>query len=528
MLFDFDALWQHQSVANAVPPDPFAVAVPAGGWVGPSAAPFGTDGPAFVTNLSVGTAWAVDTGLWIRRALVVDGLAAVSLRGRIENACYVYLDGDLVGTVNPANGDVPGAPSFEVVIPASLLTEGTHELALLCLDEAGGADGTTWVWLEADYLPAVMAVWPAPGMTESIAWLNDVTIYEDGSEDRERLRNAPRHQYRMTCFVPASAQATVRNMLYGARAQRWLVPVWSQVQHVGAVLAGELTADALTSYSEYHSDSLLILWETPLRWQIIGVDQVVDANTISLTGPTEAFDDAWIAPVHKAFFDGDPARAFDGRTSRAMFNFNVEDNRALTVAAPAQYLGNDIYFEEGLLSGDTTSESIVTVFQLMDEQLGLVDYGTPWLHNRPSRSHRMAGEDAAEAWAIREFLHRRAGRLTPFWHPSFEVDLRVLNTGAVTTSLTVAADEYLRFAAARDHVAVETTAGWVARAITDAVVSGVDQVQLTLNASLAVDASAIKRVCFLGLRRLNSDRVEISFIGGTVCACALPVLDITP
>jgi hypothetical protein len=294
------------------------------------------------------------------------------------------------------------------------------------------------------------------------------------------------------------------------------------------VLAGELTLDALTSYSEYHEGGRLILWSSPTDWQVLGIDQVVDANTISLTTPTEAFADAWVAPARWGFFEGEPSRAFDGRTSRLQLTFSIEDNRALEVAAPDQYLGNDIYFDPGLLGGDTTSESITTQFQLLDEQLGLVEYGTPWLHNRPSRSHRMMGEDAEEAWAIREWLHRRAGRLTPFWHPSFEMDLRVLNTGAVTTTITVAADDYLRFAEERDHLAIELTSGWVARSVTGSLVTGPDQVQLTLNASLATTASAIKRVCFLGLRRLNSDRVEINWQGGTVCTCAVPVLDIEP
>jgi hypothetical protein len=528
MLFDYDALWEYQFVANAVPADPFAVVVPAASWLGPSAAPYGTDGASYVTNLTVGTAWAVGAGLWVRRALVVDGQAPVLLRGRVDNACYVYLDGDLVGTFNPANAARAGVPSFEVVIPQDLLSAGTHQLAVLCIDETAGVGDTTWFWMDADYLPAVQSLWPAPGFGEAIGWLNDVTIYEDGSEDRERLRSAPRHQYRMTCFVPGSVQPAVKNTLYGARAKQWVVPIWPQIQHVGAVLAGELTLDALTSFSEYAAGSLLILWESPTSWQVIGVDQVVDANTLSLTGPTEAFSDAWVAPVHKAHLDGDPRRAFDGRSSRVSFLFNVEDNRVLTPAAPTQYLGNDIYFDEGLLNGSTTDEAITTQFLLLDEQLGLVDYSSPWLYNRPSRSHRMMGEDQEEAWGIREWLHRRAGRLTPFWQPSFEVDLRVLNTGAVTTSLTIAADEYRRFASARDHVAVETTSGWLTRAITAAIDTGPGQVQLTLNASLATTASAIKRVCFLGLRRLNSDRAEVSYIGGTVCACAVPVIDIEP
>lgn len=528
MIFNFDALWEYQAADNEVPADPFAVVVPPLDWLGPSNAPFGTAGPSYVTDLTAGTVWAVGEALWVRRAMTVDGLAPVLLRGRVNSAAFVYVDDTFVGAYNPTNASLDGVPEIQIVIPQELLPAGNRTIAVLLLDETAGVGDTTWFWLEADYLPPVMSFWAAPGFNEAIAWLNDVTIYEDGGEDRERLRNAPRHTYRMSCFVPMAYQAMVRNQLYGARAKQWIVPIWPQMQHVGAVLADDLTLDALTSFSEYADGALLILWESPTSWQVIGIDQVLDDNTISLTTKTKAFSDAWVAPVHKAYMANDPGRAFDGRTSRLSLMMNVEDNRVIVPAAPAQYLGNDIYFDEGLLEGDKSDESVTAGFVLMDEQLGLVDYHNTWLNNRPSRQHRMMGGDQEEAWGIREWLHRRAGRLTPFWHPSFEVDFRVLNTGAVTTSITVAEDEYRRWAAGRDHIAIELTSGWQARAVTSVTNLGGGQIRLNFTGSLATTASAIKRVCYLGLRRLNSDRVEVSYPGGTVCACAVPVLDIEP
>lgn len=527
MIFEYDALWEYQTATNEVPADPFAVVVPSLDWLGPSEAPFGTVG-SYITNLTAGTAWPVGEARWVRRALIVDGLAPVLLRGRVNSAAFFYIDGEFVGTYNPANANLAGVPEFQLVLPQDLLPAGTRQLAVLLLDETASPDDTTWFWLEADYLPPVMSMWAAPGFNEAIAWLTDVTIYEDGGEDREQLRAAPRHTYRMSCFVPAVYQAMVRNQLYGARAKQWIVPVWPQMQHLGAVLADELTIGVLTSYAQFAAGGLLVLWESPTSWQVLGVDQVIDANTVSVTTPTKAFTDAWIAPAHKAHLANDPGRAFDGRTSRLQLVMDVEDNRALTPAAPTQYLGNDIYYDEGLLDGDTSNETVQAQMLIHDEQLGLVDYHNPWLHNRPARSHRMMAEDQAEAWGIREWLHRRAGRLTPFWHPSFEVDFRVLNTGAVTTSLTVAEDEFRRWAAGRDHIAIELTSGWQARAITSVTDLGGGQIRLNFSGSLGTTASAIKRVCYLGLRRLNSDRVELAYPGYTVCNCAVPVIDIEP
>ncbi|MEJ7831347.1 MAG: hypothetical protein WKF79_00395 [Nocardioides sp.] len=528
MLFPVGALWEYQFVANTTPATPATVVPPAAGWTAPAVAPFGTIGASFTTNLAVGTPWALGTGLWVRRALVVDGLAPVLLRGQIENACFVYLDGVFIGAVNPTNTQLTGVGLFELVLPRALLTPGSHQLAVLCLDEPGGVGDSTFFWMTAQYLPAMIPLWPGVPMQEGLGWLNEVMISENGSEERERLRNAPRHQYRMTCFVPPGDQQAMVNTLYGARESQWLVPVWSQVQHLGPVLAGLSQLDVETAFSEYRAGSLAIIWQSARVWQVVGVERIVSASKLALTNRTEAFTDAWIMPVRKGYLDTDPSRSFNGSKSRLSLVFNVEDNATLTTVAPEQYLGSDIYFEPGLLDGGALEENLTAKMDLVDEGLGPVVYDTPWVYKRPARPHRMMGETPEEAWDIRLWLHRRAGRLMPFWHPSFEADLRVLNTGAITTSLTVASDDYQRWAGARDHIAVETATGWLARAVTASLRVSDATTQLTLNATLGVNAPAIRRVCFLGLRRLNSDRVEISWIGGTVCTCSVPVLDIEP
>lgn len=525
MLFDVDALWEYQFADNDVPADPADVDVPAAGWLGPERAPFGTIGPSFVTNLPATTEWALGDALWLRRALVVDGQAAVVIRGEVKNACFVYLDGELVGTMNPAN-TAQDATEFQIVIPQAALEEGTYQLAILCLDVA--ASDTVWVWATAAYLPAMVPLWAGVPLGESIEWMTSVITFEDSTEERERLRGDPRHSFRMDAFVPAAYQPRLVNTLWGAREEQWLVPTWSQIQHVGAVVAGELTLDALTSLSEFYAGQLILLWQTPWVWQVLGLDEVVDANTLALTTPTLAFDDAYVLPVRRGFMASDPSRAFNGRTSRLTATFQIEENRALVVAEPEQYLGDDVYWDPGLLDGDKLSEDITTKFELLDEDLGLVDYGSPWDNNRPARPHRMLADGPEEAWGLREWLHRRGGRERPFWRPTGEVDLRVTSTGALTTTLNVVLDDYLRFAGNRDHVAVETAAGWLPRAITDAVQTGADAMQLTLSSSLAIDASAILRVCWLGLARLDTDRADVNWIGGCACSVTVPVVDIEP
>lgn len=532
MLFDVDALWEYQFADNEVPADPLDGDIPAAGWLGPERAPFGTIGPSFVTDLPATTEWALGDALWLRRALVVDGQAAVVLRGEVKNACFIYLDEVFVGSINPTNA-AQDVEEFQVVIPQAMLDEGTHQLAILCLDV--DLSDTVWFWASAAYLPAMVPLWAGVPLAETIEWMTAVQVFRNSAEERERMRGSPRHAFRLDCFVPGQFQPRLINMLWGARDEQWLVPTWSQVQHLGAVLAGEMTLDAQTSYSEYYAGQLLLLWQSPWVWQVIGIEEVVDANTLALTGPTEAFDDAYVLPVRRGFLASNPGRAFNGRTSRLSATFQIEENRALIVAAPEQYLGEDIYWEEGLLDGDKLEEDIEARMELHDEDLGLVSYYSQWTTNKAARPHRMLADGPEEAWTLREWLHRRGGRERAFWQPSFEMDMRVLSAGALTTTLSVALDDYLRFAwdpddpeKRRDHIAVETATGWLPREITAAIQTGPDQMQLTLSSSLAINASAILRVCFLGLRRLDTDRVDVNWIGGCACSVSVPVLDIHP
>jgi hypothetical protein len=528
-LFAFNAEWQYQTTSNTVPADPAAEIVPAASWLGPSRAPFGTIGD-LITDRGIATAWALDTGLWIRRNVVLDGKAPVLLSGRIENACYIYFDGEYIGAVNPSGSSSRSdTPEWFVIIPQETAGAGTHEIALLCQDEPGTTGGdTTYVYVEAEYLPALFPLWPRAPMSETLEWVTDVNLSEDGSEDRGQMRVNPRQSLDMSFFVPLSLQPLVTNKLYGNRTRQWLVPFWPHVQLLGAVDAGDWSITVPTPYADFRDYSLLLLWQDPLKWQVLGIDRVTDANTIAITQPTVALDKAYVMPLRRGFLSRTPERRFTGHNASLQLSFTIEDNAALMVSAPTQYLSNDIYTEPGLLDGSRSTEEMVGRLDLFDEDLGRVSYSGSWLFNRPLRTHRMMGDGLEEAWDIREWLHRRAGRYRAFWQPTFEADLKVTSTGALTTALSVRSDDYIRHAGDRSHIAVETAAGWLAREITNAVQISEDVVQLTLSSSLVIDASAILRVSFLGLRRLDADRVEIEWIGGQVCSVSVPTVEIQP
>jgi len=527
-IFEYNALWEYQAGDSAVPDDPASLVVPTDDWLGPEPAPFG-DVVGDIVEYPAATSWTAGTGLWLRRAITLDVASDILLSGTMDNHCYFFLDGFYVGAINPSGVQRTGLPPWNLIIPSYLATAGTHELAVLCQDEPSApGSSTTYFFAEAEVLPPVFPLWPRAPMSEILEWLTDVIIAEDSTEDRAQMRLTPRQSLDMSFYVPPLYQQALKNLIWSNRARQWLVPFWPHVQHLGEVEAGEWSLTVPTNFVDFRASGLALIWQAPDAFQIVGVDQVPNATTITLNQPTQGYSDAYVMPLRRGFMPNDPVRRFDGRKVSVQTTFVIEENRQLTVSAPTQYQGNDIYFDVGLLDGDGLDESMTTSFDLLDEALGRVAYSTPWPHNRPRRPHKMLGDGLEEGWAIRRWLHRRAGRLRAFWQPSFEADLIPVSTGALTTTLNVRSDGYLLHAADRTHIAIETPSGWLAREITAAGPVSDDVVELTLNASLAIDASVIGRVSWLGLWRMDADRVEINWIGGQVCSATVPVLELQP
>lgn len=377
--------------------------------------------------------------------------------------------------------------------------------------------------------PVLLPLWPRPGITETLEWLTYVMISEDGSEERIEKRAAPRQSFNYNFYVPWDQRARIANIVYGGRKLQWYVPIWPQVQNIGAVAEDATTLTCETRYSEFRAGGFALLWQSPDHCQVVAVDSVVDADTLSLSDEALAFDDAWLMPVRLGHLNGNPSRNFNGRTSELSMAFDIDDLAELTVADPTQYLLSDAYFDPGLLDGGSLTENMISRVDVFDEGLGPLGYLTPWENNRAQRIHRMMAANATEAWAIREFLHRRRGRSVPFWQPSFEADMRVMDSGAITTSLSVHRDDYDTFAPERTHVAIETASGWLAREVTSTTYLGAGELQIVFNSSLGgINAASIKRISFMGLRRLDTDRVEINHIGGTVSSCAVNTTEISP
>lgn len=524
VLISKGATWEYQLAANTVPADPSLETVPASGWSsGPG--PFG-EGGFTINDVPPATAWTRTNGLWIRRYVDLSGFAEVLISGRIEQALYLYWDGAYVGTVNPANAGRTDVPEYRIIIPLDLATSGTHEIALLCLDD-NNATGLSYISVEADYLPVVFPLQPQAPITETLEWLTDVTISKDGTEERIKVAVSPRQKFKMNFPAPPEKKRLGHNVLWGDLSNKFMIPVWTQPTILGVVAAGANTIAFDTTESEYRGPGLAILWESFDSWQVIGIESVA-SGSLTLNTLTKAFSKAWIMPLRYGFIPDGVSKNLDGYKAEFELEIRILDNKELTVSAPTQYNSDDLYTEAGLIEGDGTSDDMVSNPDVFDPGIGLVEFYGTWLNTRIGRTHRVLNEDLSSAWALRQFLHRRAGRYRQFWQPSFEQDLKVKNSGTITTTMSVDRDGYLRSCQNRTHIAVEAAGVWYMREILSVAIVDADTMSLTLDTALGIVASTIDRVSWLGKMRLDTDSVEIRHSTGGVSTSSFRIVEIEP
>lgn len=378
-------------------------------------------------------------------------------------------------------------------------------------------------------LPLVPLQARAP-MSESLGFLTDIMTSYNGTEGtRLQLRNKPRQRFDTDISAPPEWSKDVYNTVRGNLGRRWLVPAWSQPRSVGTLTIGTTVLACDTRYADFRVGSTVLVVGSCNSWFVSLVDDMDDGSLTLADATTELLRGAYVLPLHLGRLVGSAQKETSGYGASWRLNYEVDDNLYLAPAAPAQYHGDDIYLEPSLLSDGSISEQPTMSIETYDGETGAVKTFPVWTYPRNVRTHRAVTETDAEAWALRQFVYRREGRHRPFWHPTFENDVRLAQTGLLGTTVTVRDDSRFPFASDRLNLAFGLRDGtWLPRRVVDDDAAAGDTRTLTLESGLAVQAADVVAISYMGLKRLNSDTVELNWLGNGRCSLAAPVLELSP
>ncbi len=432
----------------------------------------------------------------------------------------------LSGVVPPATWAALETKTYQLTVN----TDGPPDIdAKFRFNWDGTADDLDLVVL-GSRIVALPYIFEAPA-TEVLEWKTGVLTSNDGTEQRMRLRKKPRQSFDISYPIPYSELARAENLVYGWLTRRWAVGIWSEAQQVPTLIAGTQTIPIDTRFSDYRDGALVMIWESNRKSTTADVATVSNGNLLLNRPLAETFVNPWVSPVRLGRVVGNVDRRTSGYNGSLELMYEFNDNVDLAPGpAPVQFLGHDVSFEEVLKNGMTLTDKL-------QARVDVVDYGSaaaasffsPWKNTRIARPYRFLAQGLEEAWTLRKWLHRRAGRLRPFWIPTFENNLRVSQTGYLTQSVEVYADDYREFASKRKHVGILLDDGtWLLRTITAATASGTSTAVVGFDEAINLDASRIRQISFLGLKRLDADRVELRWNSNRVLEVSVSMMELEP
>lgn len=367
-----------------------------------------------------------------------------------------------------------------------------------------------------------------PGLKESLGWLTKVMVSNNGYEQKQRLRNAPRQSFSFNISVPRGEIAKLDTLLFGNRGAEFFMPVSTECRTlISPTSASSPNIDVNTEFADFRVGSQALIYNSPRDFEIVTISSittsqiVADVNISKIHAVT-----ALVMPLRVGILKGNPKRKTTGDSQLFSGNFLVKENIVLATSPSAvQYKDFDVFLDEPL----TVNKFAVDIY---DTRVDNVDFGTgvteqfvPPLKTKIKRSFGLHFDGQEDVWEFRLWVHRRAGKYLPFWMPTWENNFTLLSTGALTTQFLAVNDGQDTLSSGRNDLAVLTDSGWILRGIVGIVPSG-DDLLVTLDSSLAVNASDITLISFMGRKRLTSDNVSIMWDGNNTAHATVGITEI--
>lgn len=371
-------------------------------------------------------------------------------------------------------------------------------------------------------LPADVTPWlypPNGPVIERLVWRTSVLTAYQGDEQRARVARYPRRSFEYAVMLQGRDRREAENRLQTRQGGRYGIPVWmDSLPLTSAVSAGVSTLAIDTSTRDYAAGGRVLLWQSPQVFEVANISSVT-SSTIGLATPLTT---GWpagtrVAPIRLAYLPPDfRLTRYTGDASTATVQAECVDDSDLGFASETPlYRSVPVLTRRPNWVSDI-SASYQTLLDEIDFGIGVPirDVRSAGAITVHSLSWTLADRDGIDAY--RQWLYARAGRLSAFWQPSWQQDLRIVaNIGASAVSIDIERCEYSTAVAqdrARRDLRIERLDGTVHyRRVTAsaAISSTVERLTIDSNLGTALAAADVAAVSFMQLSRLAADSAEI-------------------
>lgn len=503
---------------------------------------------SFPNNAHIGNACNGYADVFYNRVLVeptyIDMGSVVSQKTTPVTVFNAYLTPKFLGSIDQNNFDSGTALTAATGTPwppssFTALQEGTYNLAVDVAGPPNIEGDFTFNFTDAEdvqveFIGSRIVLLPVcfkDKTVETLVWLTEIHEGYDGTEQRIRGRIKPRQQLKIRAYLDRWDNQLVENLLYGWRKRIWALPMWIEARPAdSAVTEGDTVINVDTRFGDFRTDELAVIWESSRKFDVFQIGAMTDTSITMLRGANDDYANAMIMPVRSGRMLRDPKRTASGYDAVLSASFEITDNVDLPTSPSAtQVNGEDFYDVEQGYEGSGLNEQYTERIDLLDNKTGVVDYFAPWSNPKLSREFDIILEGLEEIWEHREWLHRRGGKLRPFYMPTYEYNFRVCNTGMISNVVDVVDENYANQASARTNITVFMKDGTrTFNQITGTDTPTPGEVQLTLASPINELAEDIESIQFIGLKRLSSDRISFTWHQNNVAITQVPLVEIKP
>lgn len=357
-------------------------------------------------------------------------------------------------------------------------------------------------------------VWPYPplsGMSAALQWSSQVLRAYNG-EQRISLRDAPRLSLRMNCRLSAGATQAMRFIMRNEETAVVRVPDWRYAQRVnGIVGSGSTSIPVDGTIGDYDGAGEAILWVSADEYHAASVS--ASGSTLTLgTGPSSDMAYPTVAPLREMHILNGASFAHQ-QWNYGSVELNLLGEGYTDLETSGGYslgLGGHEVYTGATFDLGSVGETLEWPRELIQTNGGPIATEAARGHYTGALTLSADFCDASDLWDFELFLHRRKGRVKPFWLATGTSDFRPAS--AINgTSIVVPAD-----GAEADYeglrILLRTRRGELVHAaeITGASLGGSDMT-LTIDPGISgpVSPSDIEAFSEMSLVRLATDRPEM-------------------
>lgn len=386
---------------------------------------------------------------------------------------------------------------------------------------------------------SVLPDWSA-GIAEKISFLTDVMSAYSDNEQRRALRQRARRGMKFSATaLDARSAAGMESLLWGWQNQPYGVPWWpDQTPLTDSIGAGSFVVPCKTADRMFAAGGIAVIFADEFTFEALTVDEVF-ADHITVTSPTQFNWSAGLSTLVMPVFLGRlPDSVKVDRLWSAADTVSCEFAGEASQPAPAPTISPATFKGFDVLEVSPNWNSDLN--RTYDRSLAHLDPGAGPITVVDRGGSPVIGQEFpwwldghANVTAFRAFLLRRRGRQIPFWIPTWDQDLVLVeDVGSTDTAIRIASEFYTRFFfpnKARRYLAFIPTdgSGNVYAKITGSVDEGDGTELLTLEAATGKNFSKSQtQVSFLTLARLDSDDVEIDWFNSDQAQSTLQLREV--